>query len=125
MRRGEAPSAVRTAISRWRAAALRQAEVGDVGTGDQEHERHRRKQNQQSTPDAGGSCLLKRDDRDVLIPVSGHAPRKECPDSGLEYTHLGMPLRERGAGAQAADHGHEVSRPIGARVSRIEAERHP
>jgi hypothetical protein len=70
--------AARTAISEPRLAA-REQQVRDVGTGNQQHQRHRRQEHEQGPACVADHVLVERDDRGQLATIRQRMLRFELP----------------------------------------------
>ena len=99
------------ALTRRRAG---QEQVGDVGAGDEEHERDRPGEHEQRRAHVAGQLFAKRHDprRPAGVEVGKH-PRQV----GGDLRHVLLRARERDAGLQPAD--DLVERPRGVRVCAV------
>ena len=69
MRNRWAPSAVRTAISRLPRLAAGEHQVGDVGTGDEQHEADRAEQDEQHGSGVAETILSQRANKDAEVAL--------------------------------------------------------
>ena len=100
--------------------ASRQDEVGDVGAGDQQQQRHRAEQEQHRRPRHHAQCVVHRLGTDTPRTLEGRIVVVQPLLDGLQF---GVRCRERASRRQSPEYSGPVRRPLCARRPRREHRR--